>query len=97
MRKKSMCVVSIGGGFFLLPVRDGVQVIELMSKAEPLAQDYSGIESPRWRLDPKPMLSSISMDLVAPDEVDRSKLAGPNPAAKGKAEAAFMAATGGAA
>lgn len=97
MSKKSMCVVSIGCSFFLLPVRDGVQVVELMSKAEPLAQDYSGDSDRRWRLDPKPMLSSIRMDLVAPEEVDRSKLAGPNPAAKGKAEAAFRAAKGGAA
>lgn len=80
MSKKSMCVVSIGCGFFLLPVRDGVQVVELMSKAEPLAHNYG--DGPRWRADPKPEMSGISMDLVAPDEVDRTKPAAPKPAPK---------------
>ena len=80
MSKKSMCVVSIGCGFFLLPVRDGVQVIELMSKAEAIVHNYG--EGPRWRADPEPMLSAISMDLVAPDDVGRSKPAAPKSPAK---------------
>jgi hypothetical protein len=51
-KKQSLCAVTIGIHNFILPMDDGLKLVDIISRAVPAEPTYGYPPAPRWKLKP---------------------------------------------
>jgi hypothetical protein len=68
-RPAQLCAVRIGVDTYILPMADGLKLIDIMSTAIP-AEPVYGHDKIRWALNPRDELHRAELSLVRRDELE---------------------------
>ncbi|MDX3805131.1 MAG: hypothetical protein QHC89_01755 [Bosea sp. (in: a-proteobacteria)] len=72
MAAPQLCAVTIGGECFLLPLKKGTLLLEILGGAQPLDRTY-GLSRPHWRARPADAVR-LDITVVRPGDIDASEI-----------------------